>query len=215
MNSPNELLAALMDDAGCSRSALARDIRELARVRGLKGIRCDHVDVGRWLNGMVPRGEKPALIAEALGRRLGRALSLSELGPVRPAIRSKAERGYDLALGAAPSARRASQPLSRADVYEASRAAEQRVPRKDQIAPPVNKLRSDSKVTKIHMRAVLATHLGENTDAVRNIEGWRNRVAIERRPVGEPERARIEIHVGVPAEQLRSRDVLSMQRQHC
>lgn len=80
MNSPNDLLAALMDDAGCSRSALAKDIRELARVRGLKGIRCDHVDIGRWLNGMVPRGEKPALIAEALGRRLGRALSLSDLG---------------------------------------------------------------------------------------------------------------------------------------
>ncbi|WP_133783617.1 hypothetical protein [Kribbella sp. VKM Ac-2571] len=80
MNSPNELFAALMDDAGCSRSALARDILELARARGHKDVRCDHVDVGRWLNGMTPRGEKPALIAEALGRRLGRALSLSDLG---------------------------------------------------------------------------------------------------------------------------------------
>ena len=80
MSSPNELFAALMDGAGCSRSALAKDIRELAAARGLKDVRCDHVDVGRWLQGMVPRGEKPALIAEALGRRLGRALSLSDLG---------------------------------------------------------------------------------------------------------------------------------------
>jgi hypothetical protein len=80
MSSPNELFAALMDEAACSRSALARDIRELAAARGLSDIRCDHVDVGRWLNGMVPRGRKPALIAEALGRRLRRTLSLGELG---------------------------------------------------------------------------------------------------------------------------------------
>jgi hypothetical protein len=80
MSSPNELFAALMDEAACSRSSLARDIRELAAARGLNNIRCDHVDVGRWLNGMVPRGTKPALIAETLGRRLGRTLSLSDLG---------------------------------------------------------------------------------------------------------------------------------------
>ncbi|WP_328524972.1 hypothetical protein [Kribbella sp. NBC_00359] len=80
MNSPNELLAALLDEADCSRSALARDIRALAAARGLEDVRCDHVDVGRWLKGMVPRGAKPVLIAEALGRRLGRALSLSDLG---------------------------------------------------------------------------------------------------------------------------------------
>ncbi|WP_132151005.1 hypothetical protein [Kribbella antiqua] len=73
MSTPNELLAALLDEAACSRSALARDIRTLATARGIRDVRCDHVDVGRWLNGMVPRGEKPALIAEALGRRLGRA----------------------------------------------------------------------------------------------------------------------------------------------
>ncbi|MGW6281984.1 hypothetical protein [Kribbella sp. NPDC055071] len=80
MRSPNESLAALLDEAACSRNALARDIRELAAARGLKDVRCDHVDVGRWLKGMVPRGAKPDLIAEALGRRLGRALSLGELG---------------------------------------------------------------------------------------------------------------------------------------
>ncbi|MEU4196780.1 hypothetical protein AB0E69_33085 [Kribbella sp. NPDC026611] len=80
MSAPNELLAALLDEAQCSRSALARDIRELAAARGMSDVRCDHVDVGRWLNGMVPRGAKPALIAEALGRRVGRALSLSDLG---------------------------------------------------------------------------------------------------------------------------------------
>ena len=80
MSSPNELLAALMAEAGCSRSGLARDLRTLGAARGLADVRCDHVDVGRWLKGMVPRGVKPALIAEALGQRLGRALALSDLG---------------------------------------------------------------------------------------------------------------------------------------
>src|SRR5437870_4561755 len=80
MNTPNHELAALMAEADCSRSALARGIRELAAARGLLAVRCDHVDVGRWLKGMVPRGDKPTLIAEALGRRLGRALTLADIG---------------------------------------------------------------------------------------------------------------------------------------
>lgn len=80
MNPPNDELAALMVEAGCSRSALARDIRALAAARGMSTIRCDHVDVGRWLKGMLPRGDKPTLIAEALGRRLGRALTLADVG---------------------------------------------------------------------------------------------------------------------------------------
>jgi hypothetical protein len=80
MSSPNEMLAALLAEAQCSRSALARDVRDLATARCVADVRCDHVDVGRWLQGMVPRGPKPVLIAEALGRRLGRALSLGDLG---------------------------------------------------------------------------------------------------------------------------------------
>lgn len=77
---PNDELAALMDEAQCSRTGLARDVRTLAAARGLTGVRCDHVDVGRWLSGMRPRGEKPELLAEALGRRLGRPLTLADIG---------------------------------------------------------------------------------------------------------------------------------------
>ncbi|MCF2531148.1 transcriptional regulator [Yinghuangia soli] len=77
---PNDDLAALMDEAQYSRSALARDVRAMAAARGLTDVRCDHVDVGRWLSGMRPRGEKPELLAAALGRRLGRPLTLAEVG---------------------------------------------------------------------------------------------------------------------------------------
>ncbi len=74
--------------------------------------------------GVVRAGDKTAPICEIeLELKQGSAaalyelaLSLSEIGPVRPAIRSKAARGYDLAFGAAPGVWRASQPLSRADV---------------------------------------------------------------------------------------------------
>lgn len=80
MSTPNESLAALMAEAGYSRSALAREVRRLAAARGIEGVRCDHVDIGRWLSGMTPRGEKATLIADALGRRLGRALTLTDIG---------------------------------------------------------------------------------------------------------------------------------------
>jgi hypothetical protein len=88
-NPPNEDLAALMGEARCSRKALARDVRELGLARDLR-LRCDHVDVGRWLAGMRPRGAKPELIASALGRRLGRLVTLAEIGmdsPSEPPLR--------------------------------------------------------------------------------------------------------------------------------
>lgn len=80
MSASNEGLAAVIAAAGCSHAALARDVRDLAAQRGLISVRCNHVDVGRWLDGMIPRGDKPALIAEALGRRLGRPIKLTEIG---------------------------------------------------------------------------------------------------------------------------------------
>ncbi|UGQ10978.1 transcriptional regulator [Yinghuangia sp. ASG 101] len=76
---PNDQLAALIDEAGCSHGALARDITTLAAERGLD-VRCDHIDVGRWRAGMRPRGVKPQLVAEALGRRVNRPLTLGDVG---------------------------------------------------------------------------------------------------------------------------------------
>lgn len=76
---PNDQLAALLEEAGCSHGALARDISRLAAERGLD-VRCDHIDIGRWLAGMRPRGTKPELVAQALGRRLERPLTLEDVG---------------------------------------------------------------------------------------------------------------------------------------
>lgn len=75
----NEVLASVVREAGVSNKALAKEVRDLGRERGL-AISCTHVDVARWLAGMRPRGIKPQLIACALGRRVGRPLSLADIG---------------------------------------------------------------------------------------------------------------------------------------
>ena len=52
----NERLAAVMAEAKISNTSLAARIREIAGKDGRKN-RADHVTVGRWLNGVVPRSE--------------------------------------------------------------------------------------------------------------------------------------------------------------
>ncbi|PZG45039.1 transcriptional regulator [Spongiactinospora gelatinilytica] len=78
-SNPNDDLAAAMDEAGISNKALAREVRRLGAERGL-AVSCTHVDVARWLSGMRPRGAKPELIASVLAQRLGRPLTLPEIG---------------------------------------------------------------------------------------------------------------------------------------
>ncbi|RZU51534.1 hypothetical protein EV385_3364 [Krasilnikovia cinnamomea] len=65
---PNERLAAFMRSAGVSRKALAR----------LVGT--DHTNVGRWLGGTRPRLATARRIADALSTRVGRTVSLQEIG---------------------------------------------------------------------------------------------------------------------------------------
>ncbi|MFC0037670.1 transcriptional regulator [Actinomadura rayongensis] len=80
---PNHDLVAVIEEAGISNKALAKAVRDLGRLRG-QDIRCTHVDVNRWRNGMIPRGAKPELIALALGRCLGRSLTLADIGMASP-----------------------------------------------------------------------------------------------------------------------------------
>lgn len=47
--------------------------------RGLD-LRYDKTSVARWLRGQQPRGRAPGIIAEALGRKLGRTVTIDELG---------------------------------------------------------------------------------------------------------------------------------------
>jgi hypothetical protein len=76
---PNEKLQALLQEAECSNAGLARRVNHCGLEYGLV-LRYDKTSVARWLRGQQPRGRAPALISEALGRELGRTLTLDEIG---------------------------------------------------------------------------------------------------------------------------------------
>ena len=76
---PNERLQALIQEAGSSNAGLARRVNMCGADHGLD-LRYDKTSVARWLRGQQPRGRAPALIAEALGRKLGRTVTLDEIG---------------------------------------------------------------------------------------------------------------------------------------
>lgn len=76
---PNTLLEALIEEAGVSRAGLAAHVNRAGRARGLR-LRYEHTAVARWLKGQRPRGQVPDLICDVLGDRLGRALSLGDIG---------------------------------------------------------------------------------------------------------------------------------------
>jgi hypothetical protein len=77
---PNEQLAVLMAEAGCSRRRLAGYIVELGRARGMAGLRYDHTSVLRWLAGEQPRAPVPDLIAEVISGLVGRVVVPAEIG---------------------------------------------------------------------------------------------------------------------------------------
>lgn len=76
---PNERLQQLIQEASCSNAGLARRVNLCGAEHGLD-LRYDKTSVARWLRGQQPRGQAPAVIAEALGRKLGRSVSVEEIG---------------------------------------------------------------------------------------------------------------------------------------
>lgn len=76
---PNERLGGLIQEASCSNAGLARRVNTVGAEHGLD-LRYDKTSVARWLRGQQPRGRTPSVIAEALGRKLGRAVSVEEIG---------------------------------------------------------------------------------------------------------------------------------------
>ncbi|MDX3854620.1 transcriptional regulator [Streptomyces sp. AK02-01A] len=76
---PNERLQALIQEAGCSNAGLARRVNMVGAERGLD-LRYDKTSVARWLRGQQPRGRAPGIIAEALGRKLSRTVTIDEIG---------------------------------------------------------------------------------------------------------------------------------------
>ncbi|RBM17743.1 transcriptional regulator [Streptomyces sp. PT12] len=76
---PNERLLSLIREAGCSNAGLARRVNLCAAERGFD-FRYDKTSVARWIRGQQPRGRAPDVIAEALGRKLGRPVTVDEIG---------------------------------------------------------------------------------------------------------------------------------------
>ncbi|MFJ4339568.1 transcriptional regulator [Streptomyces sp. NPDC088915] len=75
----NERLRALIQEAACSNAGLARRVNTVGAERGLD-LRYDKTSVARWLRGQQPRGRAPGIIAEALSRKLGRTVTIDEVG---------------------------------------------------------------------------------------------------------------------------------------
>ncbi|WP_406398839.1 transcriptional regulator [Streptomyces uncialis] len=76
---PNTLLDALLAEAGMSRVGLASRVNQAGKARGRK-MHYDHSSVIRWLKGQRPRGGVPEAICEILGARLGRPVTLDDIG---------------------------------------------------------------------------------------------------------------------------------------
>ncbi|GAA4700695.1 transcriptional regulator [Streptomyces youssoufiensis] len=75
----NERLRAVMEEAACSATGLARRVNSCGAEHGLD-LHYDKTSVARWLRGQQPRGRAPAIIAEALERKLGRVVTVDEIG---------------------------------------------------------------------------------------------------------------------------------------
>ncbi|GAB2814298.1 hypothetical protein GCM10022221_10170 [Actinocorallia aurea] len=76
---PNVRLAELIAEAGVSHLGLASRITEVADEWNER-VRPAHTQVARWIAGQQPRGATPALIAEALSRKLRRRVTLADIG---------------------------------------------------------------------------------------------------------------------------------------
>lgn len=81
---PNALLRALLDEAGWTGEALAREVNALGAEVGLL-LRYRRATISHWLSGMRPRPPVPELVAEAFLRRLGRPITVSATGLEKPA----------------------------------------------------------------------------------------------------------------------------------
>ncbi|MFF4503698.1 hypothetical protein [Streptomyces sp. NPDC001401] len=76
---PNQVLRALLAEAGWSGAQLAREVNSLGIAQGTP-FHYDRTSVAHWLSGSCPRPPVPSLVAEALSRRLGRVVRTEDTG---------------------------------------------------------------------------------------------------------------------------------------
>ncbi|OEJ29995.1 hypothetical protein [Streptomyces subrutilus] len=96
---PNHQLRELVAESGLTYEAVAKAVCAVAGECGAH-LRTNKSAVEHWISGSVPQGDTPRYLAVALSRRLGRLLTLADLG-----LPSTGESGNDtigLSLGADP-----------------------------------------------------------------------------------------------------------------
>ncbi|MFF5111588.1 hypothetical protein [Streptosporangium sp. NPDC000509] len=91
---PNLGLADAMRRADCSNKRLAERVRLVAQEEGVI-LRCTHVDVKRWLDGVQPRSSTAGFIAEALSRKAAVRFSLEDIGMAGVVTPATLERGLE------------------------------------------------------------------------------------------------------------------------
>ncbi|MYW04786.1 hypothetical protein [Streptomyces sp. SID3343] len=75
----NTALRALVDECGCGYATLARAVNAVAAEAGVD-LHYGRPSIAQWLGGVRPRDPVPVFLAEALARRLGRPLVVSDIG---------------------------------------------------------------------------------------------------------------------------------------
>ena len=91
---PNGRLAEVMRRTRCSNTSLAARVRGVAQEHGAD-LKCTHVDVRRWLDGVAPRPATAQFIATALSRKAGTRLSPDDIGMGSAADSAIIESGLD------------------------------------------------------------------------------------------------------------------------
>jgi hypothetical protein len=82
---PNAALGRLLEESGLTETQFARAVNRVAAESGVS-VRYDQPSVSQWLNGTIPRAVVRPFVAEALSRRLGRPVTLADVGfPAPPA----------------------------------------------------------------------------------------------------------------------------------
>ena len=87
MASPNPSLRRLLTEAGWTEQQLAKAVNATGTETGLT-LRYDRSAVSHWLAGRRPWGPVPALLAETLSRRLGRPVTIADIGLSAPLVQT-------------------------------------------------------------------------------------------------------------------------------
>ncbi|MET8680029.1 hypothetical protein ABZW18_21200 [Streptomyces sp. NPDC004647] len=77
---PNEALRAVLRESGLSYELLARRVRTIAAENGDRSLRTNSAAVTQWVKGTPPQPSTAAYVTEALSRKLGRLVTLAEIG---------------------------------------------------------------------------------------------------------------------------------------